>query len=127
MSHSPAGLARHQRVPEGVIEGCLAFPDRIGTLYAAWHGVEGVLLEELVDVSASRARRSSSFPRHPRPASSGTCRYKLAEGQEEDFERIVEVIRAHDIGYFFYIGGNDSMDTAAKVPRSRSDGAWSWW
>ncbi len=45
----------------------------------------------------------------------GTCRYKLTAEQAEDFERIVEVIRAHDIGWFFYIGGNDSMDTAAKV------------
>ena len=47
----------------------------------------------------------------------GTCRYKLADEQQEDFERIVEVMRAHDIGYFFYIGGNDSMDTAARVSR----------
>ena len=56
----------------GVIEGCLAFPDRIGTLYAAWHGVEGVLLEELVDVSRQPAREvellsttlPQSKPRH---------------------------------------------------------------
>ena len=47
----------------------------------------------------------------------GTCRYKLTPEQAEDFERIVDVIRAHDIGWFFYIGGNDSMDTAAKVSR----------
>jgi len=99
----------------GVIEGCLAFPDRIGTLYAAWHGVEGVLLEELVDVSRQPAREVELLSTTPAAGVIGTCRYKLAEGQEEDFERIVEVIRAHDIGYFFYIGGNDSMDTAAKV------------
>jgi ATP-dependent phosphofructokinase / diphosphate-dependent phosphofructokinase len=99
----------------GVIEGCRAFPDRIGTLYAAWHGVEGVLLEELVDVSRQAAREVELLSTTPAAGVIGTCRYKLAEGQEEDFERIVEVIRAHDIGYFFYIGGNDSMDTAAKV------------
>jgi ATP-dependent phosphofructokinase / diphosphate-dependent phosphofructokinase len=99
----------------GVIEGCLAFPDRIDTLYAAWHGVEGVLLEELVDVSRQPAREVELLSTTPAAGVIGTCRYKLAEGQEEDFERIVEVIRAHDIGYFFYIGGNDSMDTAAKV------------
>ena len=51
----------------------------------------------------------------PAAGAIGTCRYKLTEEQAEDFERIVDVIRAHDIGYFFYIGGNDSMDTAAKV------------
>jgi 6-phosphofructokinase 1 len=45
----------------------------------------------------------------------GTCRYKLEQNQQEDFERIVEVMRAHDVGWFFYIGGNDSMDTAHKV------------
>jgi 6-phosphofructokinase 1 len=99
----------------GVIEGCLGFPDRIGTLYAAWHGVEGVLLEELVDASRQNAREVELLSTTPAAGVIGTCRYKLAEGQAEDFERIVDVIRAHDIGYFFYIGGNDSMDTAAKV------------
>ncbi len=45
----------------------------------------------------------------------GTCRYKLKKGQDEDFERVVEVLKAHDVGFFFYIGGNDSQDTAHKV------------
>jgi len=100
---------------QGVIEGCLAFPDRIGTLYAAWHGIEGVLLEELVDVSRQAPREISLLGTTPAAGTVGTCRYKLTADQAEDFERIVEVIRAHDIGWFFYIGGNDSMDTAAKV------------
>ena len=51
----------------------------------------------------------------PSAGAIGTCRYKLKADQGEDFDRIVEVLRAHDIGYFFYIGGNDSMDTAHKV------------
>ncbi len=100
---------------QGVIEGCLSFPDRIGTLYAAWHGIEGVLLEELVDIGRQPREEISLLGSTPAAGAIGTCRYKLTDAQAEDFERIVEVIRAHDIGYFFYIGGNDSMDTAAKV------------
>jgi 6-phosphofructokinase 1 len=53
----------------------------------------------------------------PAAGSIGTCRYKLKAKQTEDFDRIIEVFRAHDIGYFFYIGGNDSMDTAHKVAK----------
>ena len=57
----------------------------------------------------------------PAAGAIGTCRYKLADGQEEDFERIVDVLQAHDVGWFFYIGGNDSMDTAHKVSRLARD------
>jgi 6-phosphofructokinase len=102
---------------QGVIEGCRAFPDRIGTLFAAWHGIEGVLLEELVDLTRQPREEVSLLATTPAAGVIGTCRYKLTEEQHEDFERIVEVMRAHDIGYFFYIGGNDSMDTAAKVSK----------
>ena len=102
---------------QGVIEGCRAFPDRIGTLYAAWHGIEGALLEELVDLSRQPPREVSLLGVTPAAGAIGTCRYKLTEGQADDFERIIQVIRAHDIGYFFYIWGNDTMDTAAKVSR----------
>ncbi len=102
---------------QGVIEGCLAHPDRIGKLYAAWHGIEGVLLEELIDVSRQSRSEIAALGTTPAAGAIGTCRYKLTEGQAEDFERIIEVIRAHDIGWFFYIGGNDSMDTAAKVSK----------
>jgi 6-phosphofructokinase len=101
----------------GVIQGCRAFPDHIGTLYAAWHGIEGVLLEELVDLTRQPEREISLLATTPAAGAVGTCRYKLTDEQQEDFERIVEVIRAHDIGYFFYIGGNDSMDTAARVSK----------
>jgi len=101
----------------GVLEGCLSFPDRIGGLYAAWHGIEGVLLEELADMGRIGRGEIEALSHTPASGSVGTCRYKLTDGQDEDFERIVEVIRAHDIGYFFYIGGNDSMDTAAKVSK----------
>ncbi|MEX2014987.1 MAG: diphosphate--fructose-6-phosphate 1-phosphotransferase, partial [Candidatus Hydrogenedentales bacterium] len=53
----------------------------------------------------------------PSAGSIGTCRYKLRAQQEKDFQRVIDVFKAHDIGYFFYIGGNDSMDTAHKVAK----------
>jgi 6-phosphofructokinase 1 len=102
---------------QGVIEGCQVFPDRVGAIYAAWHGVEGVLLEELLDMGRQPREEIALLGTTPAAGAIGTCRYKLTDEQAEDFERIVEVIRAHDIGYFFYIGGNDSMDTAAKVSK----------
>ena len=102
---------------QGVIEGCLAHPDSIGTLFGAWHGIEGVLLEELFDAGRQPRREVELLGTTPAAGVVGTCRYKLTAEQAEDFERIVDVIRAHDIGWFFYIGGNDSMDTAAKVSR----------
>jgi ATP-dependent phosphofructokinase / diphosphate-dependent phosphofructokinase len=102
---------------QGVIEGCQAALDRIGTIYAAWHGIEGVLLEELVDMGRQSRDEIALLGTTPAAGAVGTCRYKLTEEQAEDFERIVDVLKAHDIGYFFYIGGNDSMDTAAKVSK----------
>ena len=99
----------------GVIDGCRDFPDRIGRLYAAWHGVEGILQEELIDLGREERRELELLRTTPSAGAVGTCRYKLKADQREDFDRIVEVMRAHDVGYFFYIGGNDSMDTAHKV------------
>ncbi|NLF00384.1 MAG: diphosphate--fructose-6-phosphate 1-phosphotransferase [Anaerolineales bacterium] len=97
----------------GVIERCQAQSDRFGTIYAGYHGIEGVLQEELLDISAQDAEEIALLRTTPAAGSIGTCRYKLRH--EEDFARCVEVLRAHDVGYFFYIGGNDSMDTAHKI------------
>lgn len=100
---------------QGVIDGCLEFPNHIDKIYAAWHGVEGILQEELIDMSI-QPRKEIELLRYTTAAGAiGTCRYKLKAEQTEDFERIINVLIAHDIGYFFYIGGNDSMDTAHKV------------
>ncbi len=99
----------------GIIEACRMFPDRFGSLYAGWHGIEGVLKEELLDLSAQPEEEISLLRTTPAAGSIGTCRYKLKDNQKEDFERVIEVFRTHDIGYFFYIGGNDSQHTAYKV------------
>jgi 6-phosphofructokinase 1 len=99
----------------GVIEMCKAMPDHFGTIYGGFHGIEGVLKEELLDLSSQREEEISLLSVTPAAGSIGTCRYKLKSQQVEDFERVIEVFRAHNAGYFFYIGGNDSMDTAHKI------------
>ena len=99
----------------GIIDECRAYPDRFGNLYAGYHGVEGILKEELLDLSAQEQREVRLLETTPGAGAVGSCRYKLGTGEGEDFERVVDVFRAHGVGYFFYIGGNDSMDTAQKV------------
>lgn len=89
----------------------------IGTVYGGWHGIEGVLKEELLDLSAQDPQEIALLRTTPAAGSIGTCRYKLKEKQTEDFDRVIEVFKAHNIGYFCYIGGNDSMDTANKVAK----------
>src|SRR5262249_60363153 len=87
----------------------------IGTVYGARHGIEGVLKEELLDLTAQPAEEVSLLRFTPAAGSIGTCRYKLKPAQSEDFERTIAVLKAHEVGYFLYIGGNDSMDTAHKI------------
>ncbi len=98
----------------GIIEAARDLAE-IGTVYGARHGIEGVLKEELLDLSGQAAEEVALLRFTPAAGSIGTCRYKLKPNQTEDFERAIEVFRAHDVGYFLYIGGNDSMDTANKV------------
>lgn len=93
----------------------------IGTIYAGWHGIEGVLKEELLDLSAQEPEEIGLLRTTPAAGSIGTCRYKLRDHQTEDLDRLIDVFRAHDIGYFCYIGGNDSMDTADKVAKLAQD------
>ena len=101
----------------GVIETCKGYPSDFGTIYAGWHGIEGVLKEELLDLSVQDPKEISLLRNTPAAGAIGTCRYKLKQEQERDFARVVEVFKAHDVGYFFYTGGNDSMDTAHKISR----------
>ena len=99
----------------GIIETCQMFPDKFETIYGGFHGIEGVLKEELLDISAQRQEEVSLLRITPAAGTIGTCRYKLKEDQQEDFNRVIDVFKTHNVGYFFYIGGNDSMDTANKV------------
>ncbi len=99
----------------GVIETCRELPEHFGTVYAGYHGIEGVLKEELLDLSVQDPEEIRLLSTTPAAGAIGTCRYKLRPENHKDFERVVEVFRAHDVGYFFYNGGNDSMDTAHKV------------
>ncbi len=98
----------------GIIEAARAF-NAIGTVYGARHGIEGVLKEELLDLSAQSAEEVALLRFTPAAGSIGTCRYKLKPNQTEDFDRVIAVLDAHQIGYLLYIGGNDSMDTANKI------------
>jgi 6-phosphofructokinase 1 len=99
----------------GIIEACQAMPGVFRTIYGGFHGIEGVLKEELLDLSAQSPQEISLLSTTPAAGAIGSCRYKLRSRQTEDFDRVLEVFKAHDVGYFFYIGGNDSMDTAHKV------------
>ena len=99
----------------GVVEAARSFPDKIGSIYAGYHGIEGVLKEELLDLSAQTEEEIALLRNTPAAGAIGTCRYKIKSKQLEDFDRVVEVLKAHNIGYFLYNGGNDSMDTANKV------------
>ena len=102
----------------GVIEACRKHSRRIGKLYAGRHGIVGALTEDLVDTSRESAAAIRAL-RYTPAGAFGSARYKL-KGIDQDrakYERLIEVFRAHDIGYFFYNGGNDSMDTALKVSK----------
>ena len=99
----------------GVIDTVKAMPEVFGTLYAANHGIEGVLMEELLDLSAQDPQEVALLSTTPAAGAIGTCRYKLQQKYAEDFERVIQVLAAHQVGYFLYNGGNDSMDTASKI------------
>ncbi len=99
----------------GVIDACRDYPDMFGNVYGAWHGIEGVLKEELLDITAQDDKEIRLLASTPAAGAIGTCRYKIKANQDQDFDRVVDVLKAHEIGYFFYAGGNDSMDTANKV------------
>jgi 6-phosphofructokinase len=98
----------------GLIEAARGYSN-IGKVYGAWHGIEGVLKEELLDLSGQCSDEIALLRYTPAAGSIGTCRYKLKKDYPEDFDRVLEVFKAHNVGYFVYIGGNDSMDTANKV------------
>ena len=100
----------------GVIETARKHRNRIGKVFAGRNGIIGALTEELIDTNAESARAIAGLRSTPSGAF-GSCRHKLGsyEKNPREYERLIEVFRAHDIGYFFYNGGGDSQDTAHKV------------
>ena len=108
----------------GVIQTARAHSDRIGTLYAGRNGIIGALTEDLIDTSMESDADIAAL-RHTPSGAFGSCRYKLKglDKNRAEYERLIEVFRAHDIGYFFYNGGGDSQDTSNKVAEfSRAQG-----
>jgi len=100
----------------GVIETARSSADRIGTVYAGRNGIIGALTEDLIDTSAESAASIAALRTTPAGAF-GSCRFKLKglDKNRREYERLIEVFRAHDIAYFFYNGGGDSADTCFKV------------
>ncbi len=100
----------------GVIETARKHRSKIANVYAGNNGIIGALTEDMIDTNRESAKAISELMHTPGGAF-GSARYKLKSLEENraEYERLIEVFRAHNIGYFFYNGGNDSMDTAHKV------------
>ncbi len=100
----------------GVIETARAHKDKIGKVYAGRNGIIGALTEDLIDTTKESTSAIAAL-RYTPSGAFGSCRYKLKsiDANRREYERLIEVFRAHDIGYFFYNGGGDSADTCFKV------------
>jgi ATP-dependent phosphofructokinase / diphosphate-dependent phosphofructokinase len=100
----------------GVLDTARQHPDKIEKVYAGRDGIIGVLTEDLIDTSAESEATITAL-KHTPGGAFGSCRYKLKSIDENraEYERLIRVFRAHDIGYFFYNGGGDSQDTSLKV------------
>ena len=100
----------------GVIETARKYPNQIGKVYAGENGIIGALTENLIDTSLESDADIAAL-NHTPSGCFGSCRYKMRtlEANKVEYERLIEVFKAHDIGYFFYNGGGDSADTCLKV------------
>jgi len=96
----------------GTIDGLLS-SEKVNKIYGAKMGVLGILNEELLDISAQKKEQIDLLAKTPSAGTLGSCRYKIKH--EEDLLRIIDVFLKHQVGYFFYCGGGDSMDTANKI------------
>ena len=98
----------------GVIDELIS-SKKVDKIYGARMGILGVLKEELIDISSQEPQQIALLAETPSAGTIGSCRYKIKN--DEDLARIVEVFKRHDVGYFFYCGGGDSMDTANKISK----------
>jgi len=100
----------------GVIETARKHPETIGQVFAGRNGIIGALTEDLIDTGKESDAAIAAL-RHTPSGAFGSCRYKLKslDDNPREYERLMEVFKAHDIGYFFYNGGGDSADTCLKV------------
>ena len=100
----------------GLIETARLYKNKIGKVYAGCNGIIGALTEDLIDTSKETSKAIAGL-RYTPGGAFGSCRYKL-KGLEEhhaEYERLLDVFKAHHISYFFYNGGGDSQDTAHKI------------
>ncbi|MDG2202005.1 MAG: 6-phosphofructokinase [Burkholderiales bacterium] len=102
----------------GVIETARKNQNKIGKIYAGKNGIIGALTEDLIDTSKESATAIAAL-KHTPAGAFGSCRYKLKTLNENraEYERLIAVFKAHNIGYFFYNGGGDSADTCLKVSK----------
>jgi len=100
----------------GVIETARKHKDKIGKVYAGRNGIIGALTEDLIDTT-KESKSAIAGLRHTPSGAFGSCRFKLKslEDNKREYERLIEVFKAHNIGYFFYNGGGDSADTCLKI------------
>ena len=96
----------------GAIDELIA-SKKVDRIYGARMGILGILKEELIDISAQEPHQIALLAETPSAGTIGSCRYKIKD--DKDLARIIEVFKKHNVGYFFYCGGGDSMDTANKV------------
>jgi 6-phosphofructokinase 1 len=111
----------------GVIETARKNKDVIGKVYAGRNGIIGALTEDLIDTSKESARAIAAL-RHTPSGAFGSCRFKMKslEENKSEYQRLIDVFAAHNIGYFFYNGGGDSADTCLKVSQLSKSGTQYW-
>jgi 6-phosphofructokinase 1 len=112
----------------GTIQEAGKHPDEIEEIYGGLNGIKGLLNEELIDLQEEKSNTIESL-KHTPGAALGTCRYKIAFDQDPaaaaaDLQRLFEVFQAHNIRYFFYVGGNDSQDTSLKIQQEAEKRGW---
>ena len=115
-AQSGGGTAVINATACGVIQAARKHSDKIGTVYAGQNGIIGALREELIDTAYESDQDIQALIQTPACAF-GSCRYKLKDftTHQAEYERLIEIFKAHNIGYFFYNGGGDSQDTTYKI------------